>query len=76
MIRELRIEKDLEGSDCVRKRFEVLSHYTETCAVSLCSRPQNFSICSTDPQFSDVLFVYAVALHFSAFDDTQGCGSV
>ena len=38
MIGELRIEKDLEGSGCVLKRFEVLSHCTETCAVSLCIR--------------------------------------
>jgi hypothetical protein len=36
----------------------------------------NFGICSSDPQLSDVLFLYAVALQFGAFDDPQGCGSV
>jgi hypothetical protein len=59
MVSELRIEKDLEGSDCVLKSFEVLSYCTETCAVSLCSRPEFRHLLQWSTTFWCLVFVYS-----------------
>jgi hypothetical protein len=42
-------------------------HIVRRHVLSLSAFAVNFSFCSSDPQFSDVLFFYAVAQNFSAF---------